>query len=117
MRGQILLVRRPFFDMADRKTSRYQHIDGRAEAAMLLDDTLRQPVRCAASLDGIAVEQPYALPIGISAPAGIARRHEDRMLDRKDETRTGNERPVDCGDKPLEIFDLVKSERTMREIE
>ena len=86
MLGQILLARRPFLDMANGETGRYQRIERGAETTVLLDHTLGEPIRRATSLDSIAVERPYALPIGIRALAGTARRHEDRMLDRKDET-------------------------------
>ena len=77
----------PFQNVPYGESPTNQRVECRSYSAMVLDHTLRKPVRRAWTLDGIAVDGPRLATFLVDRSTRVGRSHVDRMFNRKNEMR------------------------------
>src|SRR5262249_34723255 len=93
-----------------------QHIYVGSHRAVLLDDTLGEPISSAGTFLEIAVEQPVPAS-GSIAPAGTGRSGINRMLDRKTQAPARNQRSTNLRHQSAQVLHVVERRRAVDQVE
>src|ERR1019366_313954 len=108
-------VRPPFLDMLKREPMPEKRVEIMSHRAVLFDHTLGEPVRAARTLDQITINRPRLAAVSLHRPTWIRRRGVDRVLHRKHQVTTGNQRIPHRGEQSVQVLDVMQRQRTVGE--